>query len=342
MATVGAPLVLSRDQILARRRAVSSLDERLPAGAASLRVAAWAGLSDSMPRAAILSIHARVEGTGPGILDDPSLVQVWGPRFSAYVVAAVDRAPFTLGRLPVDDAKRRFAIDTADQLEAFLAGRAMPYGEAGRGLGRNPNSLRYGTTTGRILIRWEGARQPTIWTVPAPDMDPHEARLELARRYLRVFGPGTRQGFGDWAGVRPATINAAFDGLAGALTGVRTPIGDAWILAEDETGFRAAAADPAPARLLPSGDTFYLLQDPDRALLVPDAKQRSRLWTSRVWPGAVLIDGEVAGTWRRGGADVAIEPWRPLSPDRRAAVEAEAASLPLPGLDGPIRVRWEP
>src|SRR6266511_6406289 len=54
-----AALVLTRAQVLAFRRSVQALDERLPAGAASLRRAAWAGLQDSMPRAALLSIHAR-------------------------------------------------------------------------------------------------------------------------------------------------------------------------------------------------------------------------------------------------------------------------------------------
>jgi len=60
-----AELALSREQVLAFRRRVNSLDERLPAGADSLRLAAWAGLQDSMPRAALLSIHARVEGAHP-------------------------------------------------------------------------------------------------------------------------------------------------------------------------------------------------------------------------------------------------------------------------------------
>ena len=57
-----SPLQLTREQILAYRRHVQALDERLPAGARSLRRAAWAGLQDSMPRAALLSIHARVAG----------------------------------------------------------------------------------------------------------------------------------------------------------------------------------------------------------------------------------------------------------------------------------------
>lgn len=92
-------LELTRTQILAYRRRAQWLDERLPAGPDSLRRAAQAGLQDSMPRAAILSLHARVTGIGPDVLADPALVQVWGPRFSAYVVAADDVAPFTLGRL---------------------------------------------------------------------------------------------------------------------------------------------------------------------------------------------------------------------------------------------------
>src|ERR1041385_78794 len=96
-------LRLTRSQILAFRRRVGALDQRNPAGRRSLRQAAWAGLQDSMPRAALLSIHARVEGTGPSSWEDPSLVQLWGPRYQVYVIAARDVAVFSLGRFP-DDA----------------------------------------------------------------------------------------------------------------------------------------------------------------------------------------------------------------------------------------------
>jgi hypothetical protein len=294
-----------------------------------------------MPRAALLSIHARVEGTEPATWEDPSLVQLWGPRFSAYVVAARDRAIFTLGRLSDDPERRRFAEAMASRLHALLEGRTMTYGEAGRALGVNPNALRYGAPTGRILIRWDGARQSTVWTVPPPEVDPRDARLELARRYLHVFGPTTPAAFAEWAGVRPPAGHATFDALSGSLTPVRTPIGEAWILARDEHAFRSPARPTADARLLPSGDAYFLVQSADRALLVPDADRRGALWTARVWPGAVLVRGELVGTWRRAQAEVTIQPWRQLSPVERAAVEAEAASVPLPGLRGPIRVRWD-
>ena len=334
-------LELTREQILGYRRTVGALDERLPPGATSLRRAAWAGLQDSMPRAAVISIHARVEGTGPDTWADASLVQLWGPRFSAYVVAARDRAAFSLGRLPDDAKGLRVAEGIAARLHAFLEGRTMTYGEAGHGLGIHPNRLRYAAPTGTVLMRWDGARQATIWSVPVPGLDPREARLELARRYLHVFGPTTPVAFAKWAGIGPAGGRAAFEALAGSLTPVQTPVGIAWILSSDETTFRAPARHRATARLLPSGDAYFLLQGADRELLVPDSDRRRELWTPRVWPGAVLVEGEIVGTWRRAQADVTIESWRRLSRAEREAVEAEAASMPLPDIRHAVRVHWD-
>jgi hypothetical protein len=95
------------------------------------------------------------------------------------------------------------------------------------------------------------------------------------------------------------------------------------------------------ARLLPSGDAFFLLQGADRELLVPEADRRRMLWTPRVWPGAVLVGGEIVGTWRRAEATVTIQSWRQLGQGERDALEAEAQVLPLPGMRGPIRVRWD-
>lgn len=334
-------LELTRVQILAFRRHATALDERLPCGAPALRSAAWAGLQDSMPRAALLSIHARMAGAQPGSWEDPSLVQIWGPRYSAYVVAKCDLAIFTLGRLPDEDGPLRRAQDIAARLAAALAGIRMTQREAARAMGaRDPNQLRYAAPTGTIVIRWDGSHQPDLWNVPAPEMAPHEALLELARRYLRVFGPATPESFARWAGLGASRGMTAFEALGVALTPVRTPIGEAWILSQDADLFRMAPGPAAPARLLPSGDTWFLLQGVDRELLVPDEQHRRTLWTSRVWPGALVVSGETVGTWRRAEHVITIQPWRPLSRAERADVEAEAGSLPLPGINRPMDIRW--
>jgi hypothetical protein len=326
-------LELTRSQIVAFRRHVGALDERLPKGARSLRRAAWAGLQDSMPRAALLSIHARVKGAHPEIWADPALVQVWGPRFSVFAVPAQDHALFTLARYPDDARGRQRVENTAARLRDALGGGRITDRELGL-----TNSVRYATMTGEVLIRWEGARAPLVWNVPRPDIDPFDARVELARRYVHVYGPTTAAAFTKWAGIGAAQGRAAFETLD--VIPVRTPVGDAWLLASDEPELRATH-DPAAARLLPSGDAFYLLHGSDRELLVPDAKQRAALWTSRVWPGALLVRGELAGTWRRAQAKLTIEPWRRLTKEEREAVETEARSLPLPAIEGQVTVRWD-
>jgi len=335
--SVGSRLRVTRQQILAFRRRVGALDERMPMGSRSLRRAAWAGLQDSMPRAALLSLHARIDGVESSTWEDSSLAQLWGPRYSTYVVPRRDFALFSLGRLPNDAKGRLRAERIAERLHAHLADARMTDREAARALGIG-NAIRYAATTGTVAIRWEGARAPTVWTVAATDIDPAEACRELARRYLHIFGPTTADGFARWAGISRRAAATAFASLEGSLLRVRSPLGDEWLLAEDEPVIRAAETTAAPARLLPSGDAYFLLDGAERELLVPREDQRQRLWTPRVWPGALLVEGEIRGTWRRAHHTVRIDAWARLSRGTRDAIEAEANAMPLPGVDRPIEV----
>ena len=254
-------LELTRRQILAFRRRAGALDERLPNTAESLRRAAWAGLQDSMPRAAVLSLHARVEGVEPSTWEHASLAQLWGPRYQVYVVPKRDFALFSLARLPDEEKGRLRAEAMAERLHAHLRDRRMTDRELARAVGVG-NEMRYATTTGTLAIRWGGARAPVVWAVDAADVDPADARRELARRYLNVFGPATADGFSRWAGVSKRAAAATFASLEDELLSVRSPLGDERLLAEDEpamwaaetaAGTCAAAAErrcllPAPPR----------------------------------------------------------------------------------------------
>jgi hypothetical protein len=337
---VSRPINLSRDQILAHRRLVNGLETKLPYSADSLRRAAYVGLQDSMPRAALLSIHARVAGATPDSWADEPLVQVWGPRYSAFVVAREDVPYFTLSRLPDDPKGRRRAEETAERMAAHFGDQRLNYELAGDEMGVNPNSLRYAAPTGRVLIRWEGARRPLAWMVPAPDVDPFDARLEAARRFLHVFGPSTAASFADWLGLSGRDAQRAFEALEPELMTVNTPIGERVILAADQGSLEASVTPATSVRLLPSGDSFYLFWGTDRELMVPDTRRRGELWTSRVWPGALLVGPEIVGVWRRDKHKVDIDLWRSLTDDEVAAAEREAASLPLPGLSDSVRVSW--
>ncbi len=291
-----------------------------------------------MPRAAVLSLHARVAGTPPNGWEDPALVQVWGPRYQVYVVPATDHAVFTFARLPESGKLRARAEDFADRLEAVLDGGRMRDRDACAALGVG-NSIRYATLTGRLAIRWEGARAPIVWMVPPPAITAREALLELARRHLHVYGPTHAGAFAKWAGIGAREAAKAHAELE--LIPVRTPIGDAHLLAADEPAMREPPAPAAGARLLPSGDSYWLHGTADeRALLVPDTKQLNELWTPRVWPGAVLVGGEIAGTWRRAGRKLSVQAWRRLTPAEREAILAEAESLPLPDPGEGMAVDW--
>lgn len=57
------PLDVSSEQLLRFRLRANHLAERLPPG--SFVLAAFAGLQDTAPRAALMSLHARLEAVEP-------------------------------------------------------------------------------------------------------------------------------------------------------------------------------------------------------------------------------------------------------------------------------------
>lgn len=113
-------------------------------------------------------------------------------------------------------------------------------------------------------------------------------------------------------------------------------------------GDRLAALREAPlarlVRLLPPSDPY--LQARDRALLVPDRDRQKALWRAISNPGAVLADGEIAGTWRarmagRARLEVTVAGFGALSAAARAAVEDEAARVAAARGAAYVRVRYE-
>ncbi len=82
--------------------------------------------------------------------------------------------------------------------------------------------------------------------------------------------------------------------------------------------------------MLPPGDPF--LQARDRGLLVPDRARQAAVWQILANPGALLVDSEIAGTWRARLAgnnrlDITVTLFEPLDAGTRAAVEAEAGHV---------------
>ena len=154
---------------------------------------------------------------------------------------------------------------------------------------------------------------------------------ELLRRYLRSYGPSTRAGFAAWLGVQTGDVDPWWSLLDAELVNVDFG-GSAWMLAADFDLLRSATM-PRGVRMLPPRDPY--LQVRDRATIVDKAYHRE-VWKTVGDPGAILVDGEIMGTWRprKSGRKLHIEfkGFAPFGCDRQELLAAEAASIaPLRG-----------
>ena len=161
---------------------------------------------------------------------------------------------------------------------------------------------------------------PVLQPVPgfaAADTVPDQ--LDVVRAYLGLHGPATPQqvaGYLD-APVKDVTAHWPADAVEVTVDGERR-----WLLAGDVD---LATAGPAPTtRLLGPFDPY--LQTRDRALLLPDEARAKDVWRTLGRPGGVLVDGEIAGTWRPRKAGrklgVQVELWREV-PSAALAEQAE-------------------
>jgi winged helix DNA-binding protein len=164
--------------------------------------------------------------------------------------------------------------------------------------------------------------QPVAGLVPAAAVPPH---LDVVRGYLRLLGPATPQ---DVAGYLDAPVRDVKRHWPADVVEVGVDDRPGSLLAADADALAGAAPVPG-ARLLGPFDPF--LQARDRGLLVSDPARAKALWPVLGRPGAVLLDGEVAGTWRprqtSGRLRVLVDLWRPVDAHDRAAVEEQVDRL---------------
>lgn len=352
----GVAVELTRRQALGFRLARHHLTERLgPDGAPA---AAVVGLQDTPPGTAALALAARAD-VAPGALDE--LVVVPSIRGAPLAVAPRDLAVFTAGLDPPDETAARAVVGNAwKSLDGYTAMEALDRVSAAvedsLRDGPRPRDDFHQALRERLpedLLWWcKGCDShhvhPSLWRATGirgvlaivgregrsavfglpPEAPPRQdPGAELARRFLRAYGPARPRLLADWAGLATSHAAALWE-RAGELARVDLAGTRAWALVED----RAALTAPPQAggvRLLANLDPLNAGRD--RELLVPDAAVRKRIWRVLGGPGTVLVRGEVAALWRPAKQGkklrVTVEPLGKLTAATRDELAAEAERL---------------
>lgn len=170
---------------------------------------------------------------------------------------------------------------------------------------------------------------PEQWLGSWRALDPDAALIEVARRYLRAYGPATKSDFTRWWGTWPGVGNRAWAGLAGDLAPVSIDGQRADILASDVERIRKQPIE-ASVQLLPAFDP-YVMGHSTRDHIV-EAANHSKVSRTAGWISAVvLVDGRVAGTWSheavKGTLRITVEPFQTLTSKTMRDVRRRAESI---------------
>ncbi|MFJ6669631.1 DNA glycosylase AlkZ-like family protein [Actinosynnema sp. NPDC091369] len=340
-----------RERVIAYRVAAHQFD-RTTTDAADLRVFDL-GLQDS-ERSAVPALAARLDRVpdlGAFTLtwsvrgaphwhrtaEVPALAARLWPLSDADAVARMNRPPVEHGR--------EVLHEVASALRDVVTG-PMTKGEASSRLTARVRPEVTGWCRGcdathvldpvfRLAVLPAGLRfdpaERTVTFVPLEDRRDVPVRSEgfaaLIADYLRLHGPAGPSEVAHYFG---APVRDVKDAWPDDLVAVSKR---AWLPAD-----RMAAFDDPPepevVRLLPPLDPY--LNARDRDLLVPDKAHQKQVWRILGRRGALLVDGEILGTWQAKATgsrlDVKVSPFVPLDVDMFAE---EATRLAVArGLDG--------
>jgi hypothetical protein len=175
--------------------------------------------------------------------------------------------------------------------------------------------------------------RPQSWLNEWHELEPHAANAELARRYLRAYGPATRKDFSRWLGMFPGADRVAWAAVEKELIDVSVEGQTAQMLTADLKSMRSGAGQES-VQLLPGFDPYLMGHATRDHLFDPVHRWKvSRVagWISPV----VLVGGRVLGVWThavtKNRLKVDITPFAPLKPRwmKEAGARAEIIATAL-------------
>jgi hypothetical protein len=346
---------VDRRQVLAYRVAAQQLDR--PGVDVPALAVLDIGVQDTPYGSAALAVAARADGP----VDESVLGLVWTVRGAPHLHRRAELPALAGALWPLSDADATARINTNQIRDGARLGLAaftataqalrdvvtapMPKGEVSAAVSaRVPEPLTYWCracdarhVSGSVFqaagvhggVQLDLSRDGT-WLAPVdgwPGVPTAPVgTADLVTAYLRLLGPATAAETAKFLGTTQAAARPAWpdDLVEVTVEGRRT-----WLPADRVDAVRGAP-EPRFVRLLPPSDPY--LQARDRDLLVPDRGQQKEVWRILGNPGVLLVDGEVAGTWRakrvgKNRLDVTVAPFGKLSARVREAIEPEADRL---------------
>lgn len=312
------------------------------------------GLQAQAPEPPYIGLWTRIDAFDPEALSAPieqrEAVRIALMRSTIHLVTARDALQLRAVVQPVLERQLKGSygrqLEGLAAIEIAAAGRALVEHEpltfaaigarlAEKWPGRDPAALanavrqvvplvqipprglwrRSGGAVHTSVERWLGR---SIDEVASPD--------QMVLRYLGAFGPATVMDAQAWSGL--TRLGPVLERLRSGLETFRDELGRELFDLPDAP--RPDADTPAPVRLLPPFDNA-LLSHADRTRIVGEEHRRRVATLNGMVPGAVLVDGFMAGAWRterrRGAARIVIEPYAPLTRKNARAIEREASAL---------------
>jgi uncharacterized protein YcaQ len=357
---------LKWNQVNAWRLSQHCLSPRLKRQDYIKAVTRTGGIQAQVMSAAELALCARVDGFTPqdvqsALWQDRTLVKTWAMRATLHLISAGELPLYVAARSMYESRNwlkyfTYYGI-TQTQYEAFIA--AVP-----QILGSEPMTREQLATAvakhigapelGRLLLSssWGSLWKPSAWrgelcfgpnqgrnvTFVRPSqwigrwqsVEPYLALQEMARRYLRAYGPATPEDFALWWGLRIVPARKLFQSIEGELEAVDV---EGWHALALRTTLEPLQRleTPRAVRLLPLFDAYTLGLGRDLEPLLPKA-YKSQVFRPQGWISAVvLVDGYMKGVWdytiRGSQTMVKVHLFSSPTASLQKGIEAEAERL---------------
>lgn len=325
------------------------------------------GIQAQVMSAAELALFTRVEGLSPqdvrtALWQDRALIKTWAMRGTLHLLSANELPLYVAARdwhatSAWSNYFAEFGLTTLAQQEAFLA--AIPHVLEQGPLTRQQLADAVAKQTGVAQVRdfiisanWGSPLKPSAyrgdlcfgpgqgqnvtfvnpktWVGSWQPVEKEQARKEIARLYLRTYGPATVTDFAQWWGETKTLAKKLFQSMGDELEEVDVEGWQAYALRETLRPIQSLAASET-IHFLPLFDVYTLGLGRGIEPLLSQAYKnlvfRPQGWISAV----VLVNGSIQGVWqhtvRRAQTTVNVRLFSPPTALIHKGIEAEAERL---------------